>query len=300
MRLKKIDMHVHAVTSHGLPRPRGDNYPLPSDLMEAYDHLGIDRGNLLPSMGVECGEEQSTNREIRSIVETYPDRFSWFCNIDPRQCDNSPDSDFSYFFEYYKNAGAKGVGEICANLYFDDPRVMNLFSYCEKFEMPVIIHIGHMGGDYGLVDEIGLPRLEKILKTFPKLTVIGHSQKFWSEISGDNTPEKRAGYPAGKVVPGGRVPELLQKYPNLYADLSAGSGANAILRDPEFGYQFLEQFQDKLYFGTDMCATWQYVRDTKIAKLSPFLDDAVDNGHISEDAYYKISRGNAEKLLGLV
>ncbi len=40
--------------------------------------------------------------------------------------------------------------------------------------------------------------------------------------------------------------ELLRKYPNLYADLSALSGANAILRDPEYGVKFLDEFQDRL------------------------------------------------------
>ena len=32
-------------------------------------------------------------------------------------------------------------------------------------------------------------------------------------------------------------------------------------------------------------------------KLAAFLDEAVLNGKISWEAYYKVSRGNAEKLL---
>ncbi len=35
----------------------------------------------------------------------------------------------------------------------------------------------------------------------------------------------------GFVPPGGQVPELLRKYHNLHADLSAGSGFCAITRD---------------------------------------------------------------------
>ena len=152
------------------------------------------------------------------------------------------------------------------------------------------------GGDYGLVDEPGLPRLEKVLNMFPKLRFIGHSQKFWAEISGDSDPEERGGYPRGKVAPGGRAVELLEKYPNMFADLSAASGYNAVSRDPDFGYSFLERFSEKLYYGTDICDP----RDEKrpMMKLAGFLDDGMFSGKLSYEAYYRICRGNALKLLG--
>lgn len=61
------------------------------------------------------------------------------------------------------------------------------------------------------------------------------------------------GYPGGPVIPGRRVVELMRRYPNLLGDLSAGSGLNALRRDREFGISFLNEFQDKLYFGHDFC-----------------------------------------------
>ena len=300
MRIKKIDMHAHAVSSHGFPHPWGDFWPTPEDLVGMYGEMNIERSVLMPMICTEFYFETSTNREIKEITERYPQNFSWFCNIDPRQGRHSPNTDFKPVIEHYKALGAKGVGELCSNLYFDDPLTMNLFYHCEQCNMPVTFHIGNKGGDYGLVDEFNLPRLEKVLKTFPDLILIGHSQKFWAEISGDVTPETRNGYPKGKVTLGGRVPELLAKYPNMYADLSAGSGAGAMMRDPEHAYAFLEQFKDKLFFGTDICtSSFEKLKGGDIFKFGPFLDDAVDNGYISEDAYYKICRGNAEKLLGL-
>jgi predicted TIM-barrel fold metal-dependent hydrolase len=159
--------------------------------------------------------------------------------------------------------------------------------------MPLTFHIGPtLGGCYGLVDEIGLKRLEKELAKFKNLVFLGHSQAFWAEI-GTNVDEiSRCGYPTGKVVPG-RVVELFRKYENLYGDLSAGSGFNALSRDPEFGYDFIEEFQDRLLFGTDICAPENNM------KLSFWLDDAVAGGKISQKAYRKVSRENAEKLLGL-
>ena len=300
MEIRKIDMHAHAVSSHGFPHPWGDFWPTPEDLIGMYDQMNIECSVLMPMLCTDYYFETSTNREIHEITEKYPDRFLWFCNIDPRQGRNSTQTDFKPVIEHYKALGAKGVGEICSNLYFDDPLTMNLLYQCEQCEMPVTFHVGNMGGTYGLVDELNLPRLEKVLKTFPQLKLIGHSQRFWSEISGDVTPETRNGYPNGKVTPGGRVPELLAKYPNMYADLSAGSGAGAMLRDPEYAYKFFEEFQDKLFFGTDICSSdFERVKAGDIFRLGPFLDDAVANGYISETAYYKICRGNAEKLLGL-
>ena len=59
----------------------------------------------------------------------------------------------------------------------------------------------------------------------------------------------------GPVKEGGRLVCLMRNYKNLYADLSANSGGCAIMRDEKFGLQFLEEFQDRLMFGTDMVNT---------------------------------------------
>ena len=92
--------------------------------------------------------------------------------------------------------------------------------------------------NYGIVDEIGLPRIERVLKKFPDLKLIGHSQPFWAEMSADLTEETRNAYPTGKVTPG-RLVQLMHECENLYCDLSAGSGGNALMRDPEHAVQFL-------------------------------------------------------------
>ena len=44
------------------------------------------------------------------------------------------------------------------------------FGYCAELDLPVTIHIApQFGGYYGIVDELGLPRIEKMLKRHPKL-----------------------------------------------------------------------------------------------------------------------------------
>lgn len=295
MLVKKIDIHVHTTEATWISRLPEARFATPTELIEIYDLVGIEKGVILPNITVESDFHISSNYEIKNIVDKYPDRFAWFCNIDAHQGNNSPDTNFTPYLEVCKANGAKGVGEICTNLYFDDPLMLNLFKHCEACNMPVIFHIGNMGGDFGIVDDIGLPTLEKALKACPNLKFLGHSQKFWAEISGDLTRELRRGYPTGKITPGGRVVELMRKYPNLCGDLSAGSGYNAVSRDPEFGYSFIEEFQDRLYYGTDISDPRDIA--APMLKLASFLDDAVLRGKISQAAYEKVSRENALKLL---
>jgi predicted TIM-barrel fold metal-dependent hydrolase len=85
------------------------------------------------------------------------------------------------------------------------------------------------------------------------------------------------------VLPGGRVPQMLRQYPNLCADLSAGSGLNALARDPAFGCSFLIEFQDKLLFGRDYFDT----------RLMDFLKEQ----QLPREVFDKIACQNAQRLL---
>jgi predicted TIM-barrel fold metal-dependent hydrolase len=58
-------------------------------------------------------------------------------------------------------------------------------------------------------------------------------------------------YPNGPVPRGGVTDRYLSDYPNLYGDLSAGSGLNALTRDEDFARDFLKRHQDKLVYGSD-------------------------------------------------
>ena len=293
--MKKIDIHVHTVEETDLLRPIGDTFATLEQLFAMYDRLGVEKAVLLPILSQEGTYDTNTNREILRIVRRWPDRFYWFCNVDPRCGKNAPDTDYMQILSHYKALGAAGVGELTSNLSMDDPRVDALFAACEALSMPVTIHIGNLGGDYGLVDSIGLPRLERALRKFPKLIILGHSQRFWAEIGSDVTEENRGRNPKGPVQPGGRIPELMRKYPNLCGDLSAGSGCNAMMRDPDFGYAFMEEFQDRLFYGTDICSP-NDIAHIRV-KMGPFLEEGVASGKLSLQACEKISWRNAQRLL---
>ena len=297
--IKKIDIHAHAILwPQYTPKYAKHNSTMltPDELFdEYYDKLNIEKALLLPIVSQEASYATEPPEMIKYIVDTNPDRFFWFCNVDPRAISNSPTANLGYLLEHFKSLGAKGVGELTSNLYADDPRMDNLFSYCEELDMPVTIHIApEAQGYYGIVDELGLPRIEKMLKKHPKLKIFGHSQPFWSEIGDNNTNEIRNKYVKGKVQ-NGRLPELLRKYENLYCDLSAGSGANAMMRDREHAAAFIEEFSDRVLYGCDICLHGQKFP----FEFDEFLTSMRESGEISEENYVKLVRGNACRLLGL-
>lgn len=289
-----IDIHTHSILLHD-PRQRAiSRWTSPAELIAMWDAAGIDKGVVLPMVHHELSTILQTNENVLDIAAMYPDRVIPFCNFDVRFHYNNPNADYTPVLEHYKGLGCKGVGEMCANVWWDDDRTLNMLSHIEKAGLPILFHVASANrGMYGMVDEIGLPKLEKVLGMFPKLQFIGHSMAFWSAIDGGVTEEEWMGYPKGPVRPGGRLPELLDKYPNLWGDFSAGSGQNALSRDPEFGYRFLEQYQDRLLFGTDICAPGQELPQPQ------YMRDALAEGKITKQAFEKITHLNAEKLLGL-
>lgn len=291
-----VDMHVHTRLFPGPERLGGGTYATPEELIRMLRPHGVQRAVIMPGVNPECSYVPQGVGEVLAIVDAYPDFFIAFMNIDPRAVSNSPDADLGHLMRYWKARGCKGIGEVCANLRFDDPLMDNLFRHAEAQGLPLTFHIApKAGGFYGIVDDLGLPGLERALGNFPSLKFIGHSQPFWSEISADVTEDTRNTYPKGPVKPGGATVRLFREYPNLYGDLSpaAGSGYNAISRDPEFGYAFLEEFQDRLLFGTDICDPRNRL------DLIFFLNEAAERGYISREAYEKICYRNAERLLGI-
>jgi len=291
--VKKIDIHVHtSMWEKTLIQP-GCILASPEQLRKSYAELDVDKAFVLPMVSPEYRFSLQTNEEAQYLAEKYSDLFYWCCNLDPRMGENSATYNFSEILLYYKERGALGVGELTPNMEIDDPQLDNLFYHCGECDMPVIIHIATKKYDnYGIIDDLGLPKLEKLLKKYPKLTIVGHSQCFWSEISSDVTDETRGGYPKGKVTEG-RIVELMRHYPNLVCDLSAGSGFNAISRDPDFSGRFIEEFGDRLMYGTDICRPGQ---KTHLAK---WLDDAFESKLISEENYKNICRENAIRIFGI-
>ena len=295
-----IDIHQHHSPKPGAPltpelqKKWGFHYTSPEETIKHYDGVGVEKAVILPIGSPEAmriGDPLNSEGALKLAYE-YPDRFIPFCNLDPRRMFNTPTAPLGKYLECMKDRGAKGVGEMVANLPFLDPRMANLFHFCEEFEMPVLFHIAPiLGGTYGVYDDPGLPQLEMSLMRFPKMIFIGHAQAFWSEIGTLETPMGRGGYQRNPVKEEGVLPKLLRKYPNLVCDLSANSGYWAMARDRAFAMHFLEEFSDRVMFGSDM----------SLAKPTPLMELLLDarGKDLSEETFQKVCRLNAIRILKL-
>jgi predicted TIM-barrel fold metal-dependent hydrolase len=214
-----------------------------------------------------------------------------FCVVHPDACDST--AEIVKILQRFKEKGAIGFGELkprdaqgkSMKMALDDKRLVRIYEACAVVGFPVVIHID---GSFA-VDVPGLPALEGLLKKFPAVNFVGHATGWWNSISGDVKDFK--GYPTGKITPGGAAVRLLQQYPNMYADLSANSGLNAITRDPEVGRKYLVDHSHKLLFGTDIFGG--------PSNESHAHFDFFDDIDLPEDVKGRIFRENARALFKL-
>lgn len=294
--MKYVDIHAHAYRK---PIPFVTQFCSEKELLERYDHYGIEMGALLPVVNSEIYLPQA-NEDILEMVEHHPDRFFPFCNLDPRALINRSDAPLDEVLQYYKDLGCKGIGEIMPNMEFMDDRVQNLFRCAEKVGLPVTTDgSDRPNGDFGLCDAPGLPGLEHTLQRFPNLKFIAHGPVFWAEITERRRPALckavfrcdglQYGSPSvsHKKMTEGVAVELLRDFPNLYGELSDACGI--LKNDEEFAIKIFIEFQDKLFFGTDCCNST--VDANFQGKL--WFDHLHDTGKLPEAVWKKICRNNA-------
>jgi len=298
-----IDIHTHCYRKRV---PFVVNFCTIDELLERNEQLGIEKCVIQPIVSPEIYFPQ-TNEDILDMAEAYPDKVIPFCIVDPRALTNSPYSKLDDVLKYYKDRGCKGVGEVMPNLELQDPLVQNLFACAEKVDLPITYDGSDVRtGDFGLYDDPGLPQLEHTLQRFPDLKIFGHGPVFWYELGKLDRVGSR-GYvfkhggsleqvgrpPKCKIVEEGAVPRLMREYPNLLGDLSDGTPFGSFSRDEDYAVKFVTEFQDRLFFGTDMC-----FKDMNVP-MPGLLMKWRDEGKITQEIFYKIAKGNAEKLLGL-
>jgi hypothetical protein len=187
--------------------------------------------------------------------------------------------------------GIRVCGEWKFRVPFDDPRCLAIFQKAGQLKLPVVLHLDVPWlPDAKTGQPVFQPlwyggtvtALERALQACPETIFIGHAPGFWREISGD-ADASPSPYPVGPVAPGGRLYRLFDTHPNLWADLSAGSGRQALSRDPAHALQFLTRYADRLLFARDY-----YEQD-----LHKFLQTLALPAAIVEKIYWQ----NAERLV---
>jgi len=291
--LSIVDIHTH-VSYHG--------YSI-DDAVRNMDEQGIAKAWLLtweaPYDEYGAGDHRYMSPyqvgipfdDVVKATERYPDRFVAGWAIDPRR--PQAIDRLRSAVEMHK---VRVYGELKLRLMYDDLDLIGMYRVCGELGLPVLFHLeiekpnpggratgtAALGGrPYWYGGEFDV--VERFLSRCPETSFIGHAPGFWREMSGDATTAGDM-YPRGPVQPGGRLTALLDRYPNLYCDLSAESGLNALGRDPSNAREFLLRYQDRALFGRDY---W----DARLSRFLATLDLPVE-------VLGKIVSGNARRLVG--
>lgn len=265
-----IDIHQHT------------NYTGRSDdeLIRHQREMGVAKTVLLPAgskygLAADCGG----NDTVVAVSRRLPKEYAFFANELPDIPEARP------VIEKYLKAGAIGIGEQKFPVDADSAHIERIAKIAGEHGVPVLMHFEFQ--KYNL----NIDRFHRVLERFPKVNFIGHAQTWWCNV--DKACDQKTMYPAGPVTPGGISDRLLSDYPNMFGDLSAGSGLNSMMRDEPHARDFLKRHQDKLLFGSDcndrQANGPQCLGAKIIAAVRRFAPD--------KRAERKILYGNASRLL---
>jgi predicted TIM-barrel fold metal-dependent hydrolase len=200
--------------------------------------MGVSHTVLLPAgrfFGLEAGA--SGNERVQEVARQRPQEYFFFANEVPYL------SDAREIITAAIKAGAHGIGEQKFMVDADSRAVGIVAEIAREFQVPVLLHFQY--GKYNT----SFDRFHLILEKYPTVNFIGHAQTWWANI--DARADQTVLYPKGPVTPGGITDQLLSDYPNMFGDMSAGSGLNAMLRDEDHARGFFARHQDKLMYGSD-------------------------------------------------
>lgn len=263
---------------------------------------------------------------IYNLYSAHSDRFQLWCGFDYTGYDKpgyGPDA-VKELERCYK-LGARGVGEEgdkglglffnrpvqAWGMHFDDPRMKPLFEKCAELKMPISIHVADPIWMYEKLDSTndGLMNAQEWKIDMTKPGIIGFDalvQTLENAVRDNPKTIFVACHFVNLNHDLGKLGFLLDKYPNLYADISARYAESATI--PRNMKSFYEKYQDKLLYGTDMGYDTTMYRitfrvlessDEHFYEIKQFGYHWALNGFdLSPQVLKKIYHDNAAKLFG--
>lgn len=210
-------------------------------------------------------------RPFEDFVEAYKpykERFTFWCSFDYTDIDTAEGLQKSLaYLEHCKELGAVGVGEMGdkgdgdlyarplegRGIHLDDPRIQPLLQKCGELKMPISVHIADAIWMYQPIDEHneglmtaanwhieakeGRYDYEQLIASFENAVSQNPHTIFIACHCLNMTHDLQ------------RLGIILDKYPNLYVDISARIGELAAI--PRAAREFIIRYQDRILFGTD-------------------------------------------------
>lgn len=250
-----IDMHSHAYAKTAEEI---------AQWVKTMDKFGIEKTIILTGA---TGDEFD---HYSKMYGKYPTRFDLWCGIDFEGADkNSWTKKTITELERCHKNGAKGVGEISdkgigsfsafgstsEGLHLDDPKMGVIYEKLATLSMPINIHVAEPIWMYEPMDSTndGLSngytwRINKEAKD-----VVLHEglvKQFETAVQQHPNTTFIACHFLNCSYDLSIIGDMLDKYPNLYVDISARYAETASI--PRFMRMFYIQHQNRLLYGTDM------------------------------------------------
>lgn len=246
------------------------------------DEAGIERSVLLPvDLGLLLGDAEvpieQHNRHVGEVAKSCPDRFSWFCGVDPRR-----EGAVELFEKCVTQWGARGLKLYPIAGFLPADRVAYpLYERASAWKIPVLYHMGFAAPPYQGHGHASI--LLRVLVDFPDLTLIAAhlSGEFWLDL-----------------IALGKVRE------NIMCDFSAWQGAARgdystfchMLR------KFLDEFgRERVMFGTDAPSLEHYAASKEFVEIIRDLPQkAAAPNRFTEEEVQAMLDGNARRLLASI
>jgi uncharacterized protein len=303
-----IDMHSH---------PYAKTEKEIDDWVRNMDEVGVEKTIILT---------MATGAEFDGIQKKYakyPERFEMWCGLDFTAYNKPGFEAFAVKeLERCHAAGARGVGEIhdkgkglrsgksdASGMHPDDARMDAVWEKCGELRMPISLHVAdpiwmyqkmdkHNDGlmnayEWRLDNQPSIVGLSGMVDIFEK-TLARHRNTTFIACHFMNLDYDLA-----------QLGEVLERNPNLYADISARYAETGPI--PRFAAQFYEKHADRLVYGTDMGfdkpmyqVTFRILEslDEHFYEVDQFSYHWALNGFgLSEAVLKKVYRENAAALL---
>ncbi len=248
-----IDMHSH---------PYAKTAQEIDQWVRNMDGVGIARTTILTmATGAEFDE-------IHRKYSKYPDRFEMWCGFDFTGYDKPGFGPAAvHELERCRQAGARGIGEIhdkgkglrsgksnAPGMHPDDPRMDSLFEKAGELGMPISLHVADPIWMYQKMDKTNdglMNAYEWRLDNQPNIVDLsGMVDILERTLARHRNTTFIACHFANLDYDLARLGQVLERNPNLYADIAARYAETAPI--PRFAAQFYTQHADRLLYGTDM------------------------------------------------
>ena len=205
--------------------------------------------------------------EVVELYAPYKDHFRFWCCFD--YTDMTPEGiekACELLERYHHELGAVGVGELGdkgegdtyarpvegKDIHIDDPRIRPLIQKAGELKMPISIHIAEPYWMYLPMDETNDGLVNAVTWHVDTTNCYGYNrlmETFETAVRENPNTLFIACHYLNMSHDWPRLGALLDKYPNMYVDISARVAESA--HTPRATREFLIKYQDRVLFGTD-------------------------------------------------